>query len=43
MIEFPNAQPEPILQVTATPNYFHVLGFEPSFGRTYDAERTITG
>jgi putative ABC transport system permease protein len=38
-LEFPNAQPEPILQVTATPNYFHVLGFEPLFGRTHDAEK----
>ena len=38
-LEFPNAQPEPILQVTATPNYFHVLGFEPLLGRTHDAEK----
>ena len=38
-VEFPGAQPEPILQVTATTNYFHVLGFEPLFGRTHAAER----
>jgi predicted permease len=38
-LEFPSAPPEPILQVTATPNYFHVLGFEPLFGRTHGPEQ----
>ena len=39
-LEFPGAPPEPILQVTASPSYFHVLGFEPLFGRTHGAERS---
>ena len=39
-LEFPGAAPEPILQVTATPNYFHVLGLDPLFGRTHRAEQS---
>ena len=39
-LEFPGAPAEPILQVTATPNYFRVLGFEPLFGRTHGAEQS---
>lgn len=39
MVEFANGAPEPILQVTATPNYFRVLGYRPLFGRTYVEEQ----
>ena len=39
-IEFSNGQPEPILQVTASSNYFKVLGFQPLFGRTHGEEKS---
>jgi putative ABC transport system permease protein len=38
-IDFSGDKPEPILQVTATPNYFRVLGFQPLFGRTHGEEK----
>lgn len=39
MIEFGSSAPEPILQVTATPNYFQVLGYRPLLGRTFAEEK----
>jgi putative ABC transport system permease protein len=39
-IEFAGGQPEPILQVTASSNYFRVLGFQTLFGRTHGEENT---
>ena len=41
-LEFPGAPAEPILQVTATLNYFRVLGFEPLFGRTAPNNRAAS-
>ncbi|HUA58735.1 MAG TPA: ABC transporter permease [Verrucomicrobiae bacterium] len=38
-LEFQAGQPEPILQVTASPNYFQVLGLQPLFGRTFGEEK----
>ena len=39
-IEIGRSEPEPILHVTATSNYFRVLGFSPLFGRTHGEEKS---
>jgi predicted permease len=35
--------PEPVLQVTVTPNYFRVLGIAPTLGRTLSDDKTSDG
>lgn len=38
-IEIAGGEPEPILHITATPNYFRTLGVSPAIGRIYADEK----
>lgn len=42
-IEIGGAEPEPVLHITATPNYFRALGVTPQMGRIYADENAGGG